>query len=394
MHRKLTMTVACLATASLITASLPVTALAASLRATAETSSFDSNYRSSSEQVKVTTSGTTLTVSYRSALKGVKYRVGLRRVGTSASWQTKKDLVASNQGFTVKLSCAKQSAGTFYLVIARAANSSQAKGWEYIGGSHGYAFIGIPVKVSKGRPKVVKYPTIISQNKEKRAASAKKGTKRYVSTSAKALSDMTWVFNGYDANLPSESTRRSYFKAVSKDVVGSTTNPYMKMRKIYCYVAGNFYYDTLAFANHSRQHINPYLNLKKYRGNLSSSNSRKTSGKRARVATTCIGYASMLIALARAQGIPAKLVYGHALTSPWNTWSTESNINTQDHWWAEVYLDGRWMIMDPTRGTNAKWNRSTNTWEKKAAGTLLTYNYFDPGLTFFSNTHRIFGYYS
>lgn len=393
MHRKLTFAVACVVAASLITASLPATALAASVRTTSLSTSFDANYRSSSEQVKVTTSGTTLTVTYRSALKGVKYRVGLRKVGTSASWQTKKDLVASNRGFTVKLSCAKQSSGTFYLVIARAANATQAKGWEYIGGSHGYAFIGIPVKVSSGKPKVVKYPTVIKQNQERMAASAKKGTKRYVSASAKALADMTWVFNGYDAYLPSESTRSAYFKAVSKDVVGSTTNPYMKMRKIYTYVAGNFYYDTLAFANSSRQHVNPYLNLKKYRKNQSSSNSQRST-KRAKVATTCVGYSAMLIALARAQGIPAKLVYGHALTSPWNTWSTESGINTRDHWWVEVYLDGRWMIMDATRGTNAKWNRSTNVWEKKAAGKLLTYNYFDPTLTFFSNTHRIFGYYS
>ncbi|MDO4501850.1 MAG: transglutaminase-like domain-containing protein [Coriobacteriia bacterium] len=392
MHRKLTTAVACVTAATLISASLPVTALAASLRATTESSSFDSNYFTSSEQVNVTTSGTSLTVKYRSALKGVKYRVGLRNVGTSARWYAKGDFTASNKGFTVKLNTAKQSNGTYYLVIARAANASQAQGWSYIGGAHGYAFIGVPIKITSGKPKVVKYSTIMSQNKAKRAASAKKGTSRYKSTSAKALSDISWVFNGYDAYLPSESERRSYFKAVSKSVVGKTTNPYMKMRKIYTYCAGNFYYDTLAFQNHSRQHINPYTNLKKYRRNLSSSNSQATSGKRAKVATTCIGYASMLIALARAQGIPAKLVYGHALTSPWNTWSTESNIDKRDHFWAEVYLDGRWMIMDPTRGTNAKWNRSSNTWEKKAAGKLLTYNYFDPTLTFFSNTHRIFGY--
>ena len=48
--------------------------------------------------------------------------------------------------------------------------------------------------------------------------------------------------------------------------------------------------------------------------------------------------------------------------------------------------------MDPTRGTNATWNRTTNKWEKKAADELLTLNYFDPSMEFFSNTHYIHGY--
>lgn len=394
MHRKRTTALCCVLAAALASACFPQAALAASVRSTSTTTSFSSNYSTGSEKVSVTTSGSTITVSYKSALKGVKYRVGLRSVGTSGRWGAHTDLTAKNTGFTAKVSTKSQKSGTYYLMIARAATSAQAKGWSYIGGSHGYVFMGVPIKVSAGKPKVVRYSTVMSQNKSKRTASAKKGTKRYVTSSAKALNDMTWVFTGYDSKLPSASARQKYFKKTSNAVVGKTTNPYAKMKKIYSYVAGSFYYDTLAFANSSRQHINPYLNLRKYNENLTSSNSRATSTKRAKVATTCVGYASMLIALARAQGIPAKLVYGHALTSPWNTWSTESNISSRDHWWAEVYVDGRWMIMDPTRGTNAKWNRSSNTWEKKAADNLLTLNYFDPGLTFFSNTHRIFGYYS
>lgn len=393
MNKKLTFAVACAVTFCLIFATVPATAFAADLRATELTDSFSSNNSGGSEQVDVTTSGSTITVVYKSALKGVKYRVGLREIGQSGSWTVKTDLVASNTGFTAQLDTSSEPDGTYYLLVARAATDAQAQGYDYIGGSHGYVFIGVPINVSSGNAAVVTYSTILSNNESKRAASAKKGYKTYTTNSAKALADMAFVFKGYDKKLPSAATRRAYFKKVSDSVVGKTTDPYEQMIKLYTYVTSNFYYDTIAFQNGTRQHINPYLNLKKYRSNLSSSNSVKTSSKKAKVATTCVGYSAMLIALARAQGIPAKLVYGHCLTSPWNTWTTESDISTRDHWWVEVYINGRWMIMDPTRGTNATWNRSTNKWEKKAADSLLTYNYFDPSPEFFSNTHRILGYY-
>ena len=394
MNKKLKFAVAYAITFCLIFAMVPATAFAADVRATTTTNSFSSNSSGGSEQADVSTSGSTITVEYESALKGVKYRVGLREVGQSGSWTpVKQDLVASNTGFTVHLDTSYQPDGTYYLLVARAATNTQAQGYDYIGGSHGYVFVGVPIKVSSGRAAVVTYSGMVSNNKSKRSASAKKGYKTYKTKSAKALSDISFVFNGYDKKQPSEATRRAYFKKVSDSVVGKTKDPYEQMRMLYTYVTSNFYYDTISFKNQSRQHINPYLNLKKFRDNLSSSNSVKTSSKNAKVATTCVGYSAMLIALARAQNIPAKLVYGHALTTPWDTWTTESNIKKRDHWWVEVYLNGRWMIMDPTRGTNATWNRTTKKWEKKSADEMLTLNYFDPSMEFFSNTHYIHGYY-
>ena len=395
MTKKLRFAVACAVTFCLIFAMVPATALAAvNLRATTTTNSFSSNNSGGSEQVDVTTSGSTITVEYKSALKGVKYRVGLRGIGQNGSWTpVKQELVASNTRFTVQLDTSYQPNGTYYLLVARAATNTQAQGYDYIGGSHGYVFVGVPIKVSSGNAAVVTYSNMLSSNESKRAASAKKGYKAYKTSSAKALSDIAFVFKGYDEKLPSASTRRAFFKKVSDEVIGKTTDQYEQMLKIYTYVTSNFYYDTISFNTSSAQHINPYLNLKKFRSNLSSSNSVKTSSKKAKVATTCVGYSAMLIALARAQGIPAKLVYGHALTTPWDTWTTEkSDIKKRDHWWVEVYINKRWMIMDPTRGTNATWNRTTNKWEKKAADELLTLNYFDPSMEFFSNTHYIHGY--
>ncbi|MBS7406173.1 MAG: hypothetical protein KIG15_00790, partial [Coriobacteriales bacterium] len=132
MNKKLKFAVAYAITFCLIFAMVPATAFAAvDLRATT-TNSFSSNNSGGSERVDVTTSGSTITVEYKSARKGVKYRVGLRGIGENASWTAvKTDLVASNTGFTVQLDTSYQPNGTYYLLVARAADGAQAQGYDY-----------------------------------------------------------------------------------------------------------------------------------------------------------------------------------------------------------------------------------------------------------------------
>ena len=61
----------------------------------------------------------------------------------------------------------------------------------------------------------------------------------------------------------------------------------------------------------------------------------------------CVGYAAAICALARAQGIPTRIVNGHHIslstTDGFHTWSTESDITELDHWWNECYVDGHWI---------------------------------------------------
>ena len=59
---------------------------------------------------------------------------------------------------------------------------------------------------------------------------------------------------------------------------------------------------------------------------------------------------------------------------PSNDWLTENNIDVRDHWWAESYVNGRWIFVDPTVGTTNKYNKTTGAWTYHG---LTNYTYFD-----------------
>lgn len=143
-----------------------------------------------------------------------------------------------------------------------------------------------------------------------------------------------------------KKTNLSDVKTVSNQVVKGATTDYEKLLKIYEYVAENFYYDDVAFRTSSKQYVDPYKNLYNMRNKKKSANSE--DGK---VATTCVGYSAAVCALARAQGIPTRIVNGHHISlngTEYNNWSTEKNITKLDHWWNECYVDGRWITVDAT----------------------------------------------
>lgn len=338
----------------------------------------------SNDYVKITAEGSTVTMNYESALPGVKYRLALRKVETSTVTPRKVDFYA-NSSFTQALDISGVANGTYYLVLSKAANDEQAIGYEYIGGKRGYTFIGMPIKITNGNAKIAIYKDVVDNNNKIRKANEKKGTKNYKS---KSLSDLTsLLYRDPKTKKISKGASTSglikYYKKVSDQVVKGAENNYEKLHLIYEYVASNFYYDTVAFRDGKNQYVNPYKNLVALRNKKTGPNSYK--GK---VATTCVGYGAIVMALGRAQGIPVKMAYGHALTSPWNTWGTEKNIKVLDHWWPEAYVDGEWIVIDPTRGTNAKWDSSKGSrgWDRRVEG-QLTNNYFDPSDEFLSNTH-------
>ena len=170
-----------------------------------------------------------------------------------------------------------------------------------------------------------------------------------------------------------KKTNLSDVKTVSNEVVKGASTNYEKLLKIYEYVAENFYYDDVAFRTSSKQYVDPYKNLYNMRNKKKSANSE--DGK---AATTCVGYSAAVCALARAQGIPTRIVNGHHISlngTEYNNWSTEKNITKLDHWWNECYVDGRWITVDAAPGNSNKWDRNTNTWTYTG---LTNYIYFDP----------------
>lgn len=181
-----------------------------------------------------------------------------------------------------------------------------------------------------------------------------------------------------------KKTNLSDVKTVSNEVVKGASTNYEKLLKIYEYVAENFYYDNVAFSSGSKQYIDPYRNLYNMRNKKKSANSE--DGK---VATTCVGYSAAVCALARAQGIPTRIVNGHHISlngTEYNNWSTEENITKLDHWWNECHVDGRWITVDAAPGNSNKWDRNTNTWTYTG---LTNYIYFDPTPEQLATSHML-----
>lgn len=181
-----------------------------------------------------------------------------------------------------------------------------------------------------------------------------------------------------------KKTNLSDVKTVSNEVVKGASTNYEKLLKIYEYVAENFYYDDVAFRTSSKQYVDPYKNLYNMRNKKKSANSE--DGK---VATTCVGYSAAVCALARAQGIPTRIVNGHHISlngTEYNNWSTEKNITKLDHWWNECYVDGRWITVDAAPGNSNKWDRNTNTWTYTG---LTNYIYFDPTPEQLATSHML-----
>lgn len=243
-------------------------------------------------------------------------------------------------------------------------------------------------RVKNGKASLLKFGTIVNANN----TMMKKGNKYKKSCfTDKSLSDVSFVFRdpktGKQASVTKAKVR--YFKKVADAVTKGAATDYDKALKIYKYIAANSYYDDVAFSTKKNQYLDPYRNLYNMRNKKKSANS--TGGK---MATVCVGNAAMVVALARAEGIPARIVNGHHVgmgVDRFYNWSNEKSVSKVDHWWAEVYADGRWIIVDPTPGNGNRWNSRTNTWTYTG---LTNYIYFDPTPEQMATSHvtyEIFG---
>jgi len=293
-------------------------------------------------------------------------------------------------------------AGTYHLTITRATTDKDAdisKGVTWyngqLGGTKGYAYKDAVLTVSSGdanNPKLVKYSDAMVNNKnirnlyEKKSYSDSSYEGSYVRYKDNYMRDIGFVFTNPKTkkSSPMTAARVNYIKNVSNIVTSQATSDYEKLLKIYEYTADNFYYDNLAFSKKMYQYSNPYLNIYNLRNKIKSANS--TGGK---VATTCQGYSAIVVALARAQGIPTRFVTGHHISQPVTVWADkkDSDISKMTHYWAEAYVDGRWVIIDANSGTYSKWDRTsfsgTGVWSKG----ITTYAGFDISDEQIANTY-------
>ena len=272
--------------------------------------------------------------------------------------------------------------GKYTIYIRRCATEADAANLKYT--NSGVLNKNMILQVTDGKVKLLRYNDVINYNREIMAIGEAYDTSLYLD---QYLEDINFVLKnpvtGIYSNM--DYSKAAFIKTVSDRVTSGVISDYDKLREIYEYTASNFYYDSVAFQTHANQYAHPYDNIYNFEYGLTSVNSQQ-----GRVYTTCQGYSAILIALARAQGIPARMVYGHRAAVPSHDWTTESNITVRDHWWVEAYVDGRWIFIDPTVGTTNKYDSSTGKWTVNG---LTNYTYFDPTEEQIATSHLYFNIY-
>lgn len=329
-----------------------------------------------------------LKVIYRTPLKTTLFRLSLYRVGNDSGDidldiyidPTKKTLsdgtLTYNFTYYLNIEELEIPDGKYNIYIRRCETEEDAANLKY--NNNGVLNKNMEIQVSNGKPKILRYMDVINYNREIQAIGELYDPSLYLDNT---LVDILFVLKDPVTNQYATMTedKIAYIKKISDRVTAGITSDYDKLLKIYEYSAGNFYYDSVAFQTHSNQYADPYENIRNFENGLTSVNSK--DGK---VYTTCQGYSAIFLALARAQGIPCRFVYGHRLAIPSNDWLTEDNIDVKDHWWVEAYVDGRWIFVDPTVGTTNKYNSSTGKWTIYG---LTNYTYFDPSEEQIASSH-------
>ena len=104
----------------------------------------------------------------------------------------------------------------------------------------------------------------------------------------------------------------------------------------------------------------------------------------------CLGFATLMASLCRSIDIPCNVVSGYALgvNDDNMSWTEETAAtDVQNHAWNEVYVDGRWIIIDTTWDCQNKIENG-----EMIKGGDVSHIYFDANLQFFSNNHKILEY--
>lgn len=330
--------------------------------------------------VKLTCEGSVLKIECETPNDNNEYGINIRQVEPyqgSSEWKGRAYSTEMDgyYAFSYDLNLGSVSDGSYVLVLTM--NKGQKPNPVF--------YKNACFKVKSGKVSILNYDKILAQNKKIDTNANKKKVSKFKSTKLTDIQSIVCRDPKTKKVSAITDTKAKYFKKVADQLTKDVTTDYEKVLKIYEYVAGTFYYDNVAFQTKKNQYVDPYRNIYNQRNKKKSANST-SDGK---VATTCVGYAAMICALSRAEGIPARVINGHhiGLSSTYNNWKTEDNITLMDHWWAEVYVDDRWIIVDATPGSSNKYDSKKKTWDYTG---LTNYVYFDPTPEQFAQQHEAF----
>lgn len=157
------------------------------------------------------------------------------------------------------------------------------------------------------------------------------------------------------------------FKKYVEVAVGDAKTDYEKVKNITKWIAENIYYD------------NDYLY-----GRKATTNDTLIDVLNNRVAV-CRGYAILMNNFCRTAGIPCHRVYGYTRSD--GQWTYDLVLGDerfeQNHVWNEVYVDGRWIIVDATWNSNNRYEYGEKTYFESID------DYFDIDIESFSSDHHM-----
>lgn len=157
---------------------------------------------------------------------------------------------------------------------------------------------------------------------------------------------------------------------LAEKITGGGLSDYEKALKIHDFICENFGYDTAL------------------RGTTENYDAKSALSENRAI---CSGFANAYAALCRAVGLPCLVVSGISVGESeeqyplWNDELIESE--SPNHAWNEVYVDGRWIIVDTTWDCGNVWRDGKAVNERE-----LSHIYFDANIEFFSMNHKIIKY--
>ncbi|MBQ7897248.1 MAG: S-layer homology domain-containing protein [Clostridia bacterium] len=168
-----------------------------------------------------------------------------------------------------------------------------------------------------------------------------------------------------------EIEQPSAVKMITSNVIRGIETDYEKAKAIHRWVAENIYYDeNYALKTTNVTPLTPVEVLTE----------RKS---------VCEGYSNLTVAMLNAAGIPAFVTKGYALgvdgAQRINSWAQAGeDITKPNHAWVEAFVDGRWIVMDPT------WDSFNKIYmgEKREEENPL-YRYFDISVEMLSLKHLV-----
>lgn len=361
-------------------------ATASTLKQSAPAASLASGGAESPDAFTVITNGSNLTVSLRHKEAFTKSILRVFQDGKKGFKDTPYNTVGNGKSQTCTLTydCSKLSTGTYR---ARLIAYKPTMG-KTLYSSYTTYIQGVKFTVANGQPTIHTYNSILKQNA---SLTAKKSPAKYKNKSLKdykyQLFRKAGKWTGKPRAISAKKESALYKKVANKAVKGATT-PYQKAVKLYEYVAKNFYYDFYGVAKGKPGYDDPYNNLL----NLTKKKSNGYNSVKGKVAVQCDGYAGIYVALARSQNIPARIVYGRKITAGSASWEklAAKNFKKSSHTWAQIYLDGRWINVDPQQGSyNSRGKGGSKTNKKFVKAPMLNYTFFDVSPEQFANSHLV-----